>query len=130
MKVELKYAGVPRVGFFAAHYWFVTDNGQRDRWEVWQDADVGRYSVGHLHWNLMRPDSSVGGGPTHHAHSWTDEPAERIAEALHESWELYPYRHHYRMVPGPNSNTFVTWILRRAAIKYRLSWRAIGKDFV
>ncbi len=130
MKVELKYAGIPFLGMVAVHYWFVTDDSSaRERWEVWQYPDVGERSTGHLHRNLMHPDSSVGGGPTHLARYWEGALAERLTTALHESWIRYPYRHQYHVVPGPNSNTFVAWVLRQAEVKHPLSWRAIGKNF-
>lgn len=108
MIVELKYAGVPRWGLVAVHYWFVTDDaGECERWEVWQDADAGGMSIGHLHRNLMHPDSSVGGGATRLARRWTDDRALCISQALHESWYAYPYREQYDVFPGPNSNTYV-----------------------
>jgi len=131
MCVELKYAGIPFLGMVAVHYWFVTaDAHKRDRWEVWQRMNAGGLSAGYLHRNLMHPDSNVGGGPTHLAHVWTDALAQQIALALHESWEQYPYLYRYQVMPGPNSNTFVAWILHRAGVEYRLSRRAVGKNFV
>lgn len=130
MIIELKYASVPQWEWIAVHYWFVTnDSGKRERWEVWQEPDVGHFSIGHLHRDFMRPDSCVGGGPTRHAHQWEGDPAKRLLAALHESWNEYPYRKRYRALPGPNSNTYVAWILKRADVPYRLSWKAIGKNF-
>lgn len=130
MLVELKYAGIPHLGMIAVHYWFVTnDSREIERWEVWHSPNAGGRSNGHLHLNLLRPDSNVGGGPTRLAHQWTDAPADRIAAALNESWIHYPYKNHYRTIRGPNSNTFVAWILHLAEINYRLSWRGIGKNF-
>jgi hypothetical protein len=130
MRVELKYAGIPFIGVVAVHYWFVTnDHGKRERWEVWHRANVGGLSMGHLHRNLLPPDAPVGGGPTRLACCWSDADAASVVQALQESWDQYPYRDHYRPVPGPNSNTFVAWILHRASITYPLSCRAIGKNF-
>ena len=130
MQVELKYAGIPYMGLIAVHYWFVTcGDGRYDRWEVWQRANAGGESVGHLHRNLMHPDADVGGSATQIAQRWSDASARRLAAALRDSWDLYPYRHRYHMVPGPNCNTYVTWALRRADIRYPLSRRAIGKNF-
>lgn len=131
MRVELRYAGIPLLGMVAVHYWFVTnDAGMLERWEVWQTPNAGGQSVGHLHRNLMHPHSNVGGGPTRLAHVWTDTLAEQITNTLHESWVQYPYQHQYRVVPGPNSNTFAAWVLRQAGISYRLSWKGIGRNFM
>jgi hypothetical protein len=130
MEVELKCAGIPYLSAIAVHYWFVTvDGGRRDRWEVWQRANAGGTSIGHLHFNLMHADASVGGSAARTVNRWQGDESARIAEALYRSCEAYPYRHRYRAIPGPNSNTFVAWILREAMIAHNLSWRGIGKGY-
>lgn len=131
MTVELKYAGIPWCGLFAVHYWFVTERvGKRNRWEVWQTPNAGGSSNGHLHRNLQRPDANVGGGPTCLERSWSGEEADRITQALQLSWNVYPCRSLYFAFPGPNSNTYVAWVLREAAIEHPLSWKGVGKDFL
>lgn len=131
MIVELKYAGIPFLRVVAVHYWFVTNNAEvLERWEVWHHPNAGGVSIGHLHRNLKHAESNVGGGPTRLAHRWEGAVAEQISKALNESWDCYPYRNRYRAVRGPNSNTFVAWVLRRSGVKYQLSWRGIGRSFV
>jgi hypothetical protein len=133
MIVQLKCASLPMpIGMFAAHYWFTvldSRSGRCDRWEVWQSKDAGGVSVGHLHCNLKEPDAGVGGGPAVLAAEWKNEEASRIKEILDKTGEQYPHRHHYLPWPGPNSNTFVVWVLRKAGIELQLPWKAIGKDF-
>ncbi len=130
MVIELKYASIPRLRGIPIHYWFVSNDANgRVRWEVWHEPNVGAISNGHLHRDLKRPDSTVAGGPTRLARVWTGAEARQIAYILRESWEYYPHRHFYRAAPGPNSNTYVAWVLRQAGIEYKLSWRAIGKNF-
>ena len=70
MLVKLQYASIPQVRMIAVHYWFVTEGESRDRWEVWQESDARGLSVGHLHRNLLHPDSHVGGGPTRIERTW------------------------------------------------------------
>ncbi len=131
MEVELRFAGVPRIGALAVHYWFVTKEvGHRDRWEIWHRSDDGGESVGHLHRNLMHPDAHVGGSPMRLERHWAGDSARRIANTLQLSWETYPYRDRYRVFPGPNSNTYVAWVLRNAGIAHRLSLRGIGQGFI
>lgn len=56
--------------------------------------------------------------------------AELIPE-IEQSVADYPYRHTYRMWPGPNSNTFIAWIAREVpGLGLDLPPRAIGKDFI
>jgi Protein of unknown function (DUF3750) len=130
--VQLRLAPLPYIGAFASHYWFVVfdeTSGECERWEVWQTPDAGGLSFGHLHCNLKTPDAGVGGGPSSVATQWRADDALRIRDALKSAEKDYPFRDRYLPWPGPNSNTFVAWVLRRAGIEFALSWKAIGKDF-
>ena len=129
-RVELRYAGLPFIGFLAVHYWFVVDDGgERHRWEVWQRADAGGRSAGHLHCDLKAPEANVGGGPTRLAAEWRGEDARRITAVLARCDKDYPFCDRYLPWPGPNSNTFVSWVLAQAGIEHRLGWRALGRNF-
>jgi len=44
-----------------------------------------------------------------------------------DSAASYPFCGRYLAWPGPNSNTFVAWVLRRADIRHRLGWMALGR---
>jgi hypothetical protein len=131
VRVELRCATLPFIGAIAEHYWFVTfdDAGACERWEVWQSKDAGGISFGHLHCNFKGPDDGVGGGPSRVVAQWRDEDALRLLEALKSAEKVYPFRERYLPWPGPNSNTFVAWVLGRAGIEFALSWKAIGKDY-
>jgi hypothetical protein len=127
--VELRCAGLPLIGWLAVHYWFVVDDGARHRWEVWQTADAGGRSVGHLHCDLKAPEADVGGGPSRVEAVWRGEEARRIAEVLARCGATYPFCARYFPWPGPNSNTFAAWVLAQAGIDYRLGWRALGRNY-
>lgn len=129
--VQLRYAPLPYLfGLLADHYWFVVleEDGSCHRWEVWQTPDAGGVSVGHVHCDLKPPDEGVGGGPARIAAVWHGAEAAAIRAVL-ERPDGYPHCRWYRYWPGPNSNTFVAWVLRRAGVEYPLSWRAIGADY-
>lgn len=131
VRVQLRYATLPfPLGLLAAHYWFVVfdADGSCHRWEVWQRPDAGGTSIGHLHCDLKAPDAGVGGGPARIAAQWEGEAARRLKAVL-EKAETYPYCRRYLAWPGPNSNTFAAWVLRRAGIEHRLPWQALGRDF-
>ena len=127
--VHLRYAALPWLaGWVADHYWFVVyDNGTGacHRWEVWQSPDAGGVSIGHVHCDLKGPDEDVGGGPARIAAVWHGAQA-RALRAVLEHPERYPHTQHYAYWPGPNSNTFVAWVLREAGVDYRLNARAVG----
>jgi hypothetical protein len=130
LKVELRYASLPSLlRFVAVHYWFVVfDDTGCHRWEVWQMKNAGGRSFGHLHCDLKHPDAGVGGGPTRIAAQWTGEAALKLKQVL-ESAETYPFCHKYWYWPGPNSNTFAAWVLRKAGIRHALGPMALGKRY-
>jgi hypothetical protein len=127
LRVELRYAPLPFIGWVAAHYWFVVfdDAGGCHRWEVWQSANAGGRSFGHVHCDLKAPEDGVGAGPSRVAAEWRGADAERIKAVL-DGAAAYPQAQRYRYWPGPNSNSFVAWVLAQAGIRYALHWRGIG----
>lgn len=130
--VELRSAPLPgMLGLVARHCWFVTRNiatGERHRWEVWQDAGQCATSWGHVHRDLLHADAGVGGGAYRVEREWRGDEALRLAAAL-ESSPSYPYRDTYRAWPGPNSNTYVAWVLDEAHVGADLPPTAVGKDY-
>jgi hypothetical protein len=129
LKVQLRHAPLPFIGAIAVHCWFVVfDDRGCHRWEVWQTKNVGGFCIGHVHRDLKDPDAGVGGGPSRIVAEWTGEQALAISRILRNA-EAYPYCQRYRLWPGPNSNTFVAWVLREAGIEQRLDRRAIGRSF-
>ena len=129
--MQLRYATLPfPLGWLAVHYWFVVfePGGACHRWEVWQTKNAGGTSIGHLHCDLKGPDAGVGGGPARIAAEWSGEQAASIRRIL-QNCEDYPYCHRYLPWPGPNSNTFAAWVLRRAGVAHDLPWRALGRRF-
>ena len=128
--IQLRAAKIPFIGLIALHYWYVVIKGhQQDRWEIWQKPSLVRDSWGHLHKNLMPVNSGVGNGVSWLETSWTGHLAEQLATLIENSPATYPYTHFYRYFPGPNSNTYVQWILARVGCNYRLSFRGIGKHY-
>jgi hypothetical protein len=59
------------------------------------------------------------------------EKAESAIPKIHEAALSYPYPAAYRIWPGPNSNTFISYIIRRVPeIGVELPPHAIGKDWI
>lgn len=130
LMVQLRYAPLPVIGRFAWHYFFVvSDETGRHRWEVWQTQNAGGVCVsGHVHRDLKQPDDGVGGGPSRLAQEWDGEAARRLSEVLNRV-KTYPHCGKYRLWPGPNSNSFVAWVLREAGIEFELDPRGVGRNF-
>ena len=128
--VELRATKIPFIGFIAVHYWYVIIRGkQKDRWEVWQTQSLSQDSWGHLHKNLMPSENGVGNGASWCETIWTDTLGNKLAETIENSPIIYPYNYSYRYFPGPNSNTYVKWILKQANCDYRLSIKGIGQHY-
>ncbi|MBI3270688.1 MAG: DUF3750 domain-containing protein [Planctomycetes bacterium] len=131
--VQLRCASLPDyLQPVAVHCWFVAadvEKHQWHRWEVWQKANRGGKSWGHVHRDLWNPDKGVGGGPYSLLKEWRGEDAKRLLAALDASTQ-YPDRNVYHAWPGPNSNTYVAWVLREARVGADLPPTAIGKDWL
>ena len=52
-----------------------------------------------------------------------------IRNILSSCEQHYRYKDRYLPWPGPNSNTFVAWVLRKAGVEFDLPWKALGKDY-
>jgi hypothetical protein len=129
--VQLRYAPLPLIGAIAVHYWLVVIDeatGETHRWEVWQTRNAGGSSIGHVHCDLKTPEDGVGGGPSRVVCEWRGKEAQAIDAVLQQAAH-YPYCSRYFLWPGPNSNTFVAWVLKTAGINHRLGWRGLGRHF-
>lgn len=130
--VQLRAAKIPTIiGYIAVHYWFVIiNNSQIDRWEIWQTANLHKQSWGHLYKNLLQPEQGVGNGDSWLEYEWTGKNADLLIEIIENSPNNYQYNYLYRYWPGPNSNTYIQWVLNTANLNYFLSSHGIGKDYL
>jgi hypothetical protein len=131
--VQLRSAALSGpLGTLARHHYFVAFDpaaGRPHRWDLWQYANSGGASWGHVHRDLLDPDADLGGGPPRVECAWQGDEARALLAALGRSAE-YPYRGGYVALPGPNCNTYVAWVLRQAGASFDLDPRALGKDYL
>ena len=141
--VQLRAAPLPYVlRHFAVHLYLVGSDGSSDweRWEVWQRKDRMRQvcfrlpgkeqiAFGHVHLNLKQPLEGVGGGSSFAVHTWEGEEAERIIGHFRTFSQNYVSRNRYMPWPGPNSNTYISRLLKSAGVDRSLPGTAIGKDW-
>ncbi len=129
--VDLRAAKIPLIGNIAVHYWFVINEEEEiQRWEIWQSQNRGQTCWKHLHCNLMHHDRGVGNGDSWLEKRWHGIEAQNLAKIIRKTPIEYPYNSCYRYYPGPNSNTYVQWILNQAQINHRLSRRGLGKYYL
>lgn len=130
MQIDLRVAKIPLIGWLAVHYWFVVMDGEKEqRWEIWQTSGLVSSSWGHLHLNLMKPTNGVGNGASWCDAQWIGEDAQNLNSIIQQSPLIYPYNNIYRYYPGPNSNTYIQWVLDKAEINYTLSFKGLGKFY-
>jgi hypothetical protein len=131
--VQLRCAPLPGVlGYVAEHHWFLEfdpDDGRWHRWELWQEADAGGTSWGHVHKDLIGVESGLNGYPPRTVAEWRGQAARDLRAALAAS-ATYPHRGCYLAWPGPNSNTYIAWVLRRSGVPADLGPLRIGMDYL
>ena len=130
--VLLMSAPIPFIGVIAHHAWFVVEaDGRTDRWEVWQHRNVGGMSCGHLHQNLQPAFADVGAGGVLQLATYEGDTATALTHRIETSPTRYPFCNRYVVWPGPNSNTWVAWVLNgcQAAGRSPLGWKLLGSGF-
>ncbi|GAA0793959.1 DUF3750 domain-containing protein [Marinobacterium sediminicola] len=56
--------------------------------------------------------------------------AERLIAPIQAAVRDYPWKHEYRVFPGPNSNTFPAWVAQKVPeLNLELPFRAIGSGW-
>jgi hypothetical protein len=137
---------------FAVHPWFVVNNkgslerfgvGRQGgaRWEVLHTARNNERNWGHLHLNLLPPAQGTQIFSFTQRYSWKGNVsglieggegslAQQMAERIESSPQTYPYCNTYSL-KGPNSNTYVQWVLNQFPNSgLKLPWNAFGKSYL
>jgi len=129
------------LNWFAKHTWLVTVRPKEkiNRWEVWKSRSRCKTSWGYLHKNLFPPGVGIVQTPWGiFGRFWpakiegkvTGKIAEEMISFIEKSTLNYPYRGLYLFWPGPNSNTYVRWIVKHFPHSgLKLPLRAWGKAF-
>lgn len=120
------------LGGIARHPWVSLRPAGTRAWERWEVmccpngsemSTVKRTSIGPL-----SDRGGTGGDVRFHA-LHRGERATEIIACVREKAPTYPYRDEYQGWPGPNSNTFVDWIVRACGIGSELPSPSIGRDY-
>lgn len=118
-------------GYFAIHPWV-----------AWKKSEDTKYTVAHVTaWNHRRENTTISVSQDLPDRKWFDsEPtilfqiegptARRAITEVEQLIKDYPFKDGYRLWPGPNSNTFVSHLIRHIeALETELPPHAIGKDY-
>ncbi|WP_163557472.1 DUF3750 domain-containing protein [Halomonas sp. NO4] len=115
-------------GLFAVHTWVTTKPQGAANYTLHQVTGWGRPTLSS---RSGIPDRAwFGSTPRVHA-TLCGPPAAAAIERIATLLPDYPYRDVYRTWPGPNSNTFVAWLVRQVPeLDVALPATAIGKDYL
>jgi hypothetical protein len=128
------------LNFVAVHTWIVVSDKQNRvcRWEVWEKKIPIEDRWGYVHRNLFDPFQGIAINPFFDSGFWTPEQlsywegdsALRLGKILAETSSEYPLRGEYRCWPGPNSNTYIQWVLNQfSQNSINLPGNALGAEF-
>lgn len=115
-------------GYFSLHTWISTKEPNANTYYVHEVTGWRHYVV------QSRPDDPdrawYGSKPTLIA-DIRGERAQAILNQIGDVIDRYPYPTEYEAWPGPNSNTFVSWVIRQIPeMDVALPNHAIGKDYL
>ena len=112
-------------------------------WISWKEPSASSYTVAQVtSWGLRREGSSVSVIQDLPDRKWYDhtpyiiyeargKKAEILIEKTKKLIENYPYKDRHTVWPGPNSNTFVDYMIRNIPeLTVELPPEAIGKDYL
>jgi hypothetical protein len=120
------------LGGIARHPWVAmrpAGSTSWERWEVMCCPDGSEFST--VKRTSIGPTSDHGGtgGDVRFHAVHTGGRATEIIECVRDQAPRYPYRDDYQGWPGPNSNTFVDWLVRACNINAELPSPSIGRDY-
>ncbi|SFL82912.1 DUF3750 domain-containing protein [Marinobacter zhejiangensis] len=115
-------------GYFSLHTWIATKEAGADHYYV-HEVIGWRQNVVHSHRSL--PDRAWYGQPPQLIADIRGDEAQAAITNIHKAIAAYPYPTEYEAWPGPNSNTFVAWVIREVPeLDVALPNHAIGKDYL
>jgi hypothetical protein len=115
-------------GYFAIHTWLVTKPEGAGSYTVHEVTGWGTNKVRSY---PSPPDRAWYGAPPVLLASVAGDTASQLIPRIEQAITDYPYPNTYQAWPGPNSNTFVAWIIRQSpGLDVNLPNTAIGKDYL
>ncbi|PIP96091.1 MAG: hypothetical protein COW00_20060 [Bdellovibrio sp. CG12_big_fil_rev_8_21_14_0_65_39_13] len=112
-------------------------------WIAWKEKSDDQYTVAQVTaWNVRQQGTAVRVEKDLPDRRWYDSPPKMLYEARGEKAhkiiiqlknliKTYPFKDRYTVWPGPNSNTFVAYMIRNIdELDIELPASAIGKDYL
>jgi hypothetical protein len=119
-------------GYFGVHTWIAAKGTNADAFTVYEVTGF-RVRRGGRAVNVSRraPDGRWFGSAPDLLADVRGAGVDALIRRIEEAAALYPYNGTYRIWPGPNSNTFTAFVLRRVPeLRVDLPANAVGKDYL
>jgi hypothetical protein len=120
-------------GYFGVHPWIAVKRTGERAFTVYEVNGWRLRSSGSAVVKSERPPDSrwFGNAPELLAEA-RGEGVDALIDRIEAGVASYPWKDQYRVWPGPNSNTFVAWVLRSGAPELRVDLppTAVGKDWL
>ncbi|GHC28204.1 hypothetical protein GCM10010082_21910 [Kushneria pakistanensis] len=115
-------------GAFAMHTWIAVKAAGASHYTTyevqgWRQPTVRmRYGTPDREWFGQRP---------HLMADLRGDQATRAIAHIEQAVDEYPWPQRYRVFPGPNSNTFIAWLIRQVPeLEVEMPSLALGKDYL
>ena len=118
--------------YFAVHPWIATKEKNADHYTVYQVLGWKQWRTGNaVDVSEDVPDRKWYGMKPTLLQDLRGEEAEKAIAGIKKAAADYPFASEYVLYPGPNSNTFISYIIRQVPeLTVELPPIAIGKDFL
>ncbi|MDQ7731072.1 DUF3750 domain-containing protein [Halomonas sp. SpR1] len=115
-------------GAFGEHIWIATKAENADSYRLHQVLSWRRPTVVS---SIDTPDRAWFGNPPTLLADYRGDAAAQIIPQIDAAAADYPQAELYRVWPGPNSNSFIAWVIREVpGFEVSLPVTAIGKDYI
>ena len=113
----------------AIHAWFIVKHADSTVFHRWEGWEFSSEPYGYVGLDQVPLDYDLGTGD-HVVAELRGTDAERVIAFIELQSPSYPCRNEYAWFPGPNSNTYVQWVLNGSGWNVDLSPAALGADYV
>jgi hypothetical protein len=115
-------------GAFGEHIWIATKAENADNYRLHQVLSWRRPTVVS---SIDTPDRAWFGNPPTLLADYRGQAATQMIPQIEKAAADYPQADLYRVWPGPNSNSFIAWVIREVPeFDVGLPVTAIGKDYM
>lgn len=115
-------------GAFGVHIWIAAKDAEAHSYRLHQVLSWRRPTVVS---SVDTPDRAWFGHPPELLADYRGTSAAKLIPLINEAAANYPQANHYRVWPGPNSNSFIAWMVREVeGFEVALPVTAVGKDYL